>query len=170
MRWPWQSAPIEHRSSLTDQVVTAILTAANGGGGARPALATAALESVASLYASALSACEVSGPATVTRALDASWRASVASALIRRGQALYIIGASSVDGLELRPASSWDVHGGPRPASWIYRVQMSGPSGMSWETHTSQSVLHLRWLVDNARPWVGVSPLQHASDSGSLAG
>ena len=61
MRWPWQGPIVEHRSSLTDQVITAILTAATGGG-ARPALATAALESCATLYASALSACTVSGP------------------------------------------------------------------------------------------------------------
>ena len=63
MRWPWKRPIVEHRSSLTDQVVTAILAAASGGG-ARPALATAALESCATLYASALSACEMSGPSS----------------------------------------------------------------------------------------------------------
>ena len=31
-------------------------------------------------------------------------------------------------------------------------------------------VLHLRWQVDPARPWAGVSPLQRASDTGSLSG
>ena len=30
-------------------------------------------------------------------------------------------------------------------------------------------MLHLRWIVDAARPWAGVSPLQHASDTGTLA-
>ena len=169
MRWPWQSAPVEHRSSYTDQVVTAILQSASGGG-ARPALATAALESCAALYASALASCSISGPSSVIRALDASWRASVASSLIRRGQALFTIGADPVSGLTLAPAASWDVYGGAAPASWIYRVQLAGPSGMSWQTHTAASVLHLRWLVDNARPWAGISPLQHASDTESLAG
>ena len=33
-----------------------------------------------------------------------------------------------------------------------------------------RSTLHLRWLVDPARPWAGVSPLQRAADTGSLAG
>ena len=170
MRWPWQR-PVEHRSSsLTDQVVVAILQAATGGGGVRPALATAALESCATLYASALAACEVHGPSSITRALTADWRASVASELIRRGQALYVVGASPVDGLTLAPAASWDTYGGPRPASWIYRVQLSGPSGISWQTHPAGGVLHLRWLVDPARPWAGVSPLQRASDTGSLSG
>ena len=168
MRWPWQRPIVEHRSSLTDQVITAILTAATGGG-ARPALATAALESCGTLYASALSACTVSGPSSITRALTADWRASVASALIRTGQALYIIGADPVSGLSLAPVSHWDVHGGPRPSSWSYRVELSGPSGTAWETHPAAAVLHLRWLVDPARPWAGVSPLQHASDTASLA-
>ena len=169
MRWPWQSAPVEHRSSLTDQVITAILAAATGGG-ARPALATAALESCATLYASALSACTVSGPSSVTRALTADWRASVASSLIRSGQALYIIGADPVSGLSLAPVSHWDVHGGPRPSSWSYRVELAGPSGTAWESHRAAEVLQLRWVVDPARPWAGVSPLQHAADTGSLSG
>ena len=169
MRWPWQSAPVEHRSSIADQVVTAILQSASGGGGVRPALATAALESAASLYASALAACEVRGPSSVTRAIDASWRASVAASLIRRGQALFTIGADPASGLTLTPASSWDVHGGPWPASWYYRVQLAGPSGTAWETHTAASLLHLRWQVDPARPWAGVSPLQRARDTAGIA-
>ena len=169
MRWPWQRPAVEYRSSLTDEVVTAILQSASGGG-VRPALATSALESAATLYASALSACAVSGPASITRALTADWRASVASALIRTGQALYIIGADPVDGLSLAPVGHWDVHGGPRPSSWFYRCELAGPSGTAWETHSAAEVLHLRWLTAPARPWAGVSPLQHASDTGSLSG
>ena len=45
-----------------------------------------------------------------------------------------------------------------------------GPSGTAWETHPAASVLHLRWLVDPARPWAGVSPLQRAVDTASLSG
>ena len=169
VRWPWQRPAVEHRASLTDEVITAILSAATGGG-ARPALATAALEACATLYASALSSCAVSGPSSVTRALTADWRASVASSLIRSGQALYIIGADPVSGLHLAPVSHWDVHGGPRPSSWSYRVELSGPSGTTWETHPAGGVLHLRWQVDPARPWSGISPLQRASDTATLAG
>ena len=169
MRWPWrQSVPVEHRSSYTDQVVTAILAAASGGG-VRPALATAALESAATLYAAALASCSISGPSVVTRALDASWRANVASELIRRGQCVYIVGADPVDGLTLRVASSFDVYGSADPP-YRYRVERSGPSSTRWETHDSGSILHLHWLTDTARPWAGISPLQHAADSSSLAG
>ena len=168
MRWPWQRPIVEHRSSLTDQVVTALLHSASGGG-VRPGLATAAVESAAALYASSLASCSLGGPSSVTRAFDATWRAATAAELIRRGQCVYIIGADPVSGLSLAPAASWDVHGGPNPASWYYRAELSGPSGTAWETHPAGSVLHLRWLVDPARPWVGVSPLQRAADSGSLS-
>ena len=167
MRWPWQRPAVEHRS-YTDAVVSAILHAASGGG-VRPALATAAVETCATLYGSALAACEITGPSSVTRALHADWRASVASALIRTGQALYIIGADPVDGLELRAASHFDIYGSADPP-YVYRVERAGPSSTRWETRGSREVLHLRWLVDHARPWAGISPLQHAADTGSLAG
>ena len=169
MRWPWQPPIVEHRSSLTDQVIVALLQSASGGG-ARPALATGALESCATLYSSALSSCTLSGPSSVTHALGADWRASVASSLIRRGQALHVIGADPVSGLSLAPVGHWDVYGGPRPTSWYYRCELAGPSGTAWETHTAAEVLHLRWLTDPARPWAGVSPLQRAADTGSLSG
>ena len=169
MRWPWSPAVVEHRSSLTDEVISAILQAATGGG-ARPALATAALESCATLYASALSSCSISGPSSVVAALDATWRASVASSLIRTGQCVYVIGADPVDGLHLAPVSHWDVRGGPDVASWFYRCELAGPSTTAWRTRSAGAVLHLRWLTDPARPWAGVSPLQRAVDTASLSG
>ena len=168
VRWPWRSPPVEHRSSYTDQVVTAILQSATGGG-VRPALATSAVESAASLYASALSACAVTGPASITRALDATWRSAAASELIRRGQAVYVVGADPVDGLELRPATSFELYGGADPP-WVYRIERAGPSSTRWHTYDGGSILHLRWQVDHARPWAGVSPMQRASDTGSLSG
>ena len=169
MKWPWQRPAVEHRSSLTDQVITALLQSASGGG-TRPALATAALESCATLYASALSACEIAGPSSITRALTADWRAAVASSLIRAGQCVYLIGADPVSGLVLERVSSWDVSGGPLVSSWHYRCEQAGPTATSWRTVPAAGVLHVRWLTDPARPWAGVSPMQHASDTGSLAG
>ena len=169
VRWPWQRPAVEHRSSYTDAVVSAILQSASGGG-VRTALATAALETCGTLYASALSACALSGPSSVTRALTAEWRASVASGLVRNGQALYLIDADPSAGLALAPVSHWDVHGGPDVASWFYRCELAGPSTTAWRTRSAGAVLHLRWLVDPARPWAGVSPLQHAADTADLAG
>ena len=72
-------------------------------------------------------------------------------------------------GLALEPTSHWDVMGGPRPSSWSYRVEQAGPTATAWRTLPAGAVLHLRWQVDPHRPWAGVSPLQHAADTGSLS-
>ena len=70
----------------------------------------------------------------------------------------------------LRRSVIGDVHGGPDVASWFYRCAMAGPSATAWRTRSAGGVLHLRWLVDPARPWAGVSPLSHAADTSSLIG
>ena len=85
---------------------------------------------------------------SATRAASSAVCSDRAGASIRSGQALYIIGADPVSGLSLAPVSHWDVHGGPRPSSWSYRVELAGPSGTAWETHRAAEVLQLRWVVD----------------------
>ena len=168
-RWPWRAAPVEHRSSYTDQVVTAILAAASGGG-VRPALATAAVESCATL---------VRERAVGVRGVGASeCHAGIDRRLARVGG----VGAhsprssSSTSSGPIRSTvsrcgrrRSFDVYGTPDPP-WVYRISRSGPSTTTWQTYSSESVLHLRWLVDHARPWAGVSPLQRASDTAGVAG
>ena len=169
MRWPWQREPEIRSANYTDGILNSLLANATGGG-AKTALATAALGQCAALYGAALASCELSGPSHVTRALGASWRASVASELVRHGQTMYLIDADPARGLALLPVASWDAYGGPDPASWAYRIERAGPSSTSWRTVAAGGVLHLRWLTDPARPWAGVGPLQHAADTGSLAG
>ena len=69
--------------------------------------------SVDVVLVSALSSCAVSrGRLSVTRALDATWRASDrVGANSATGSALYTVNADPVDGLHLAPvASHWDVH------------------------------------------------------------
>ena len=116
MRWPWQRQPEIRSSNYTDAILTSLLANATGGG-AKTALATAALGQSAALYAAALSSCEITGPSTVTRVLDASWRASVASELVRHGQTVYLIDADPARGLALQPVSRWDTYGGADPSS-----------------------------------------------------
>ena len=88
----------------------------------------------------------------------------------QRASALHSFPRTRRRALALAPVSHWDVHGGPDVASWLYRCQLAGPSTTAWRTRSAGGVLHLKWLVDPARPWLGTSPLQHAADTGSLAG
>ena len=77
MRWPWQRRT-ENRASFTDAIVAALYAGA-AGTGTRDALATAALESCAALYAGAFARAKVE-PATP------ACLALIARDLIRRGR------------------------------------------------------------------------------------
>ena len=168
MRWPW--ARPEHRASATDALVQAILGAAQGNatGDWR---AIAALETAVSLYASAFAVSTViCENARVTAALTPSFLATVARALIRRGEYLAAIEATPARGLELLTAGSWDIRGGPAEDGWFYRCDLFGPSGTVSRTVPSAQVLHMRYAVDPARAWRGLSPLEWANSTGALAG
>ena len=104
VRWPWQRPIVEHRS-YTDAVVTAILQSASGGS-VRTALATAAVESCATLYAVRCHPVRCRGRRLSRGRSQPDWRASVASGLVRNGQALYLIDADPSAGLALVPVSS----------------------------------------------------------------
>ena len=168
MRWPWQRE--EHRASATDALVSAILAAASGGtiGDHR---AIAALETAVNFYAAAFATARVTtdDPRVAAR-LTPAFLAMVARALIRRGEFLAVLEATPARGLELHAAGSWDVKGGPAESSWIYRADLFGPSGSVSMTVPGAAVLHMRYAVDPARPWRGVSPLESASLTGVLAG
>ena len=67
-----------------------------------------------------------------------------------------------------RRASCGDVRGRTDPATWRYRVLLSGPSGSITRNLPAAAVVHGRYSVDPARPWAGVSPLAWASLTGRL--
>ena len=168
MRWPWQRT--EHRASATDALVQAMLSAAQGHttGDWR---AIAALESAVSLYASAFAVSTVRCEnARVTAALTPSFLAMVARALIRRGEYVAVLDATPGRGLAICPAATWDVRGGPAEADWWYRADLAGPSGTLSRTVPSAGVIHVRYAVDPARAWRGLSPLEWARATGTLAG
>ena len=166
--WPWTRT--EHRASATDALVAAILGAAQGNttGDWR---AIAALETAVSLYASAFAVSTVHCEnARVTAALTPSFLSTVARALIRHGELLAAIDATPARGLELLTAGSWDVRGGPAEDGWFYRCDLFGPSGTVSRTVPAAGVIHVRYAVDPARAWRGLSPLEWSSSTGALAG
>ena len=162
MRWPWQK---EKRQSqpFSDSVIQAIITAAQGTTTPDPS-AIGALETAASLYAACFAAARVEG----APALSPGVRALLARNLIRRGESLFrIVVERGV--IELRPAGSWDVRGGPAEMAWYYRLDEFGPSGNLTYFVPAAGVVHARYAVDPSRPWYGLGPLQWASATGTLA-
>ena len=155
MRWPWQ-APVEQRadSSYTDALIASITANAGGQTTAFPT-ATAALEACVGFVGRAFATAEIKAPGFATTALDPATLSMIGRALIRRGEILFLIRVDR-DGLLLLPAASYDVNGGPDPASWEYRLTIGGPE----RTHTysrqpAESVLHFTYGRDPERPWRG---------------
>lgn len=168
MRWPW-TRKTEKRASYGDSVVSALVAAAQGES-VKDAHTTAALEACAALYAAAFAVATVDGaPGMVSAALTPPVRALIARNVIRRGEDLHLLEIQGGD-LALLPVGAHDVRGGPDQASWWVRADLFGPSGNITRLVPWEGVLHCRYSVDPSRPWVGVSPLGWASQTGKLAG
>ena len=166
--WPWSKKPEKRESSFTDALVTQILSTATGASLALPT-ATGALETCAGLVGRAFASSEVQGPAWVQRALSPALLALCGRSLIRDGELVLAIDADN-EGLALWPAADHDVSGGFSPASWLYRLNLAGPSYMATRTDVaSAGVVHLRYAVDAAQPWQGVGPLAAAALAGRLS-
>ena len=71
--------------------------------------------------------------------------------------------------VSLLPAGSWDIEGGPEPESWTYRIDVFGASIHRTEFAEAAGLLHFRYATDPGVPWVGLSPLSYARDTGKLA-
>ena len=56
-----------------------------------------------------------------------------------------------------------------RETDWRYRLDLFGPSGNVTRFLPAAAVVHVRYAVDPARPWHGLSPLAWARSTGTLA-
>ena len=172
MRWPWQQkTEVRQSQPFTDAIVAALASGVSGDA-ASPA-ASAALEAAAGHISRGFAVATVeSAPDPVSAALTPDVMALIGRDLIRRGESLFLIDISAANfdgaGLALRPAGSWDVRGSWDPSDWWYRLDLFGPSGNVTRFVPSASVLHFKYAVDPARPWMGVSPLGWANESGAL--
>ena len=126
-------------------------------------------EHLAGVVGRGFMACEVAGRPAFTDALTQAVMEMIGRSLIRLGQVVFLIDTRG-GRIQLLPAETHDVEGGPYPDSWEYRITLGGPS----RTHTrdyvpASSVLHFKYAVDPTRPWRGNGPVQVASLAGSLS-
>ena len=170
MIWPFkrearQSEQRQAQGGAYTSAVIAQILAADSGGSPDPG-ATASLEFCAGTWARAFASAEIK-PAfpQITPAM----LACIGRELVRSGEVLFSIAVRSGQ-ISLSPVGSWDVRGGPDPASWFYRVDTFGPSSSRSVLMSGASVLHFRYGIDPARPWQGISPLGYAYLTGKLAG
>ena len=171
MKWPWKSDNLEYRAddSFTNALIT-LLTARAGAQQAALPAALGTLESAAGLVGRAFATAMVESPATpVLDALTPSCLALVGRSLVRAGEVVFYLDTSA-GRIDLLPAQSWDVDGGPNPRSWEYRVTVSGPDRTFTYDHVpAAGVLHFQWARDAATPWRGVGPLQSGQLTARLA-
>ena len=173
MKWPFRKK--EYRTgagtggSYTDALVSAIMSAATGNTLAVPG-ATAAIETVSGLVSRAFASAEISGPFYVVEALTPSMLALIARGLVRRGESVLRIDVR--DGrIVLFPASEITVTGHSDPRSWVYQLSEHGPSSTTLTRNLAfDSVMHVMYSRDSARPWRGVGPIQSADISARLCG
>ena len=151
----------------TDAVVEAILTRASGSSNLGVVHETAAAEFSAAVYARALSSATIEPDTRITEAVTPELLASAARALIVRGESVYAIDLSGGT-VQLIPASSWDIAGGPNKETWIYRVDLAGPSRTVTRRIPADGIVHLRYSTDVERPWKGIGPLTRAGLSSDI--
>ena len=162
--WPWSRPEVRH--SYTDQIIAQLLASASGAGGGG---ALAALEAAARIWGSGLASASVKPDDLSLRAITPTILDSIGRNLCRVGESLFMIDVRQGK-VSLTPCAQWTVHGNDDPASWIYRLTLSGPDSTRMITLPGNSVLHLRYSPHPSRPWAGRSPLNLALDTFRVAG
>ena len=171
MKWPWKSDNLEYRAddSFTNALIT-LLTARAGAPQAALPAALGALEAASGLIGRAFATAMVETPAqSVLGALTPACLALVGRSLVRAGEIVLYLDTSA-GMIDLLPAQSWDVDGGPNPRTWEYRVTVSGPERTFTYNHVpATGVLHFQWARDASTPWRGVGLLQSGQLTARLA-
>ena len=166
--WPFNNRKLEKRASYTDAFVDALLNRATDSDRAT-ALETGAVEIAAGFYQRAFMSASVSPMNNRTAPLTPELMGSIGRELIRNGEALFLI--EVVDGaVVLTPVGSHDVRGQARPDTWLYRLDLFGPSRhRSTRRVPYDGVIHCIYARSPSRPYRGVSPLDYARHTGKLA-
>ena len=152
--------------SYTNAVIARLLATSMGVGDGG---ALAALETASRLWGFGLASATVNPPSIALAAITPCVLDTIGRALCRSGESLHVISVRNGQ-VTLTPTSSWSVHGSDDPASWRYRVVLSGPSTSRTITLEAASVVHAKYAPHPSRPWAGRSPLRLAVDTARAAG
>lgn len=163
---PFSLETREAASSYTDSITSILLAQASGN--STTAQAIGAAEVCAGQWGRAFMSAVPSGRSSVEAALTPAVLELIGRSLVRRGEAVFEIQVRR-GRLVLRPAAHWDVLGGADPADWTYRLTFHGPDRMEQRKVSSERVVHVRYAVDAAEPWRGLSPLAVQPETAGLA-
>ena len=150
-------------NSYTDLVLAGLL-AQQGGGAAAAEWATGAVQSAAGLWARCLSVATSDLESVTPEVLGA-----IGFDLAVVGEHVSVLQVDGSGRVALLRAASWNISGTADPASWLYDVSLSGPTGTHTRVVQAGGVLHVRYLPDNRTPWRGVAPWKRAPTLSKLA-
>ena len=159
MRLPGFLRP-QRRESVTNKLINAAVAQASGFPMPNPA-DSAGAQIAANLFSSALSGASIKSQVE----FPPDFLYSLARELILRGEACYAIEADR----SLTPVSMWDISGNANPASWVFRCDISGPSGVMTRTIPYEGVCLFTWQTKPSARWKGISPLEAAKGMSDLA-
>ena len=171
LRWPWSRKPspgrAEHRAGGYTDTITSQFVAAAFGEGAMSPLGLSALETAAGLWARGFAAAEVTGD---RGALDPVTLSHLARELCRTGNSMWWIRLGDAGAVRLLPVGDWDPHGPYDPELVSYRISVYGASDNIVRWVPNDGVVHAKYAFDSTRPYYGISPMQYANQTGTLAG
>ena len=172
MRLPWKhTEPVERRAvDYSDSFAQYIMQQASGTGLAAEAMTTGALEACAGVVGRAFAAADVeSSSGTIQAALTPDILELIGRQLIRAGELVCYLDTSGGE-LNILPAQSHNIMGGPTPSTWRYDLTLGGPTmTQTYKGVSGDSVLHLRYAAHPSTPWRGQSPLEVAALAGRLS-
>ena len=163
MRWPF-GKPVEARSNYTDSITDAILAAASTA--TATADGTAALEAASGLISRAFASAEVSNADSLP--ITPAFLGRVGRELLHPGESVFVIDVDGGGSVHLHPVGSYEIRGSFDPDSWIYEVELVGPSRSARMVRPADSIVHFRYSESATRPGRGVGPLQRARTSARL--
>ena len=164
MRWPWTRRE-NREASYTDALVRYLIGGAEGGDS--DVKGSGALEVAAGMIGRAFASARPVNAGHAAGVLTPACLQLIGREMVRTGEALHVVQVGR-DGLELIPVHVWDVRGDVAPSSWVYRVDLAGPTRQRSRTVAEADVVSCKWATDPARAWCGIDPLTFAHLSGQL--
>ena len=159
----------EIRESYTSQIISALATATSTNS-AGSAAAHGIVEGAVAWWGRGMQLARVSPVNRRTAVLTPQLLGQLARELGITGNALYVLDVAG-GRLHLDPACDWTVYGSsPRPSTWFYDANLSGPTGTTMLRRPAQGVAHIRYQWSPRAPWRGLSPLQGAATTARLLG
>ena len=173
-----RGARIESRSTGAYEknlLLNAFVSAAEGVGDSTMAVALAAVETAAGMWARGFASARISPTNARTAAITTEVRARIGRELARRGECVFAIEVDGAGAVSLGIAGFWNVYSAGSPGArqgfgrWVYRVSEYGPSSTRSRLLPAAGVVHCKYASSPLRPWAGKSPLSFAHLSASFA-